>query len=145
MNRKKGNYMQSTASITHSLQASVQGKHLIKIFFKFNSFLRRRKTIDDWYILGSDTEETNRESLRNIRSDSNISQSILGTPASVIEDDDDDYESQADEIIEKVWRIFKDDDSWIQEAKSSDGLDIVIAKSFPKWGKVFRLSVKKTN
>ncbi len=48
-------------------------------------------------------------------------------------------------IIEKVWRIFKDDNSWSQEAKSNNGIDIVIAKNFPKWGKVFRLSVRKKN
>jgi hypothetical protein len=74
-----------------------------------------------------------------------ISQSILGTPASTFEEDDNDqgYEAQADDIIEKVWRIFKDEDSWSQEAKSSDGDDIVLVKAYPKWGKVFRLTVSK--
>lgn len=97
------------------------------------------------WILGSDSEETYKDPIRTVRTGSNVSQSILGTPASVIEDDgnDEDYEKQADDIIEKVWRIFKDDSSWSQEAKSNNGIDIVIAKSFPKWGKVFRLCVRK--
>ena len=74
-----------------------------------------------------------------------ISQSILGTPASGFEEDDNDqdYETQADDIIEKVWRIFKDEDSWSPEAKSSDGSDVVVSKTYPKWGKVFRLTVSK--
>ncbi|CAF1514960.1 unnamed protein product, partial [Rotaria sordida] len=93
-------------------------------------------------IEGSDTEETNVSAFRNFRSDSNVSQSLLCTPASVIEDDDNDqdYEKQADEVIENIWRIFKDNDSWLQEAISSNGLDIVLAKNFPKWGKIFRLT-----
>jgi hypothetical protein len=53
-----------------------------------------------------------------------------------------DYEQQADDIIEHVWGIFQDDASWSQEAKSTDGIDIVMSKMFPKWGKVFRLSVR---
>lgn len=97
------------------------------------------------WILGSDSEETYSDPIRTVRAGSNVSQSILGTPASVIEDDgnDEDYGKQADDIIEKVWRIFKDDSSWSQEAKSNNGIDIVIAKNFPKWGKVFRLCVRK--
>jgi hypothetical protein len=91
---------------------------------------------------GSDTEETHQNSEQANRSESMVSQSILGTPASAIEEDenDQDYEAQADDIIEKLWRMFKDEDSWSQEAKSSNGNDIVLAKTYPKWGKVFRLS-----
>jgi hypothetical protein len=137
--------MQSTSSIICSLQTSLQGKHLIKMMRRICR--KKRKRINKLDILGSDTEDANQEPTRNIRSDSNVSQSIVGTPASVIEDDtnDDDYEKQADEVIEKVWHMFKDDDldTWTQEAKSSDDLDIVIAKSFPKCGKVFRLTVKR--
>ncbi|CAF3882920.1 unnamed protein product [Rotaria sp. Silwood2] len=90
----------------------------------------------------SDTEETNTGALRNFRSDSNVSQSLLCTPVSVIEDydNDEDYEKQADEVVDKVWRIFKDNDSWLQESISSNGLDIVLAKNYSKWGKVFRLT-----
>lgn len=96
-------------------------------------------------IVGSDTEEINQDSQRINRSESMVSQSILGTPASAIEEDenDQDYEAQADDIFEKVWRMFKDEDSWSQEAKSTDGFDIVFSKTYPKWGKVFRLSVSK--
>ncbi|CAF4732000.1 unnamed protein product, partial [Rotaria magnacalcarata] len=78
--------------------------------------------------------------IRDVRADSNLSQSLLYTPSSVIEDYDnvEDYEQQADEIVQKVWRIFKDNESWVQEAVSSNGRDVVFAKDFPKWGKVFR-------
>ncbi|CAF0922407.1 unnamed protein product [Rotaria sp. Silwood1] len=91
---------------------------------------------------GSDTEETDTGVVRTFRSDSNVSPSLLCTPASVIEDDDndEDYEKLADDVVEKVWRIFKDNDSWLQEAISSNGLDIVLSKNYPKLGKVFRLS-----
>ncbi|CAF2552833.1 unnamed protein product [Rotaria sp. Silwood2] len=94
------------------------------------------------YVRSSDTEETNTGALRNFRSDSNVSQSLLCTPVSVIEDydNDEDYEKQADEVVDKVWRIFKDNDSWLQESISSNGLDIVLAKNYSKWGKVFRLT-----
>jgi hypothetical protein len=69
---------------------------------------------------------------------------MLGTPLSVLEDDDDrndDYEQQADEMVQKVWQIFQDDQGWSQEAKSTDGSDVVFSKIYPKCGKVFRLSV----
>jgi hypothetical protein len=83
-------------------------------------------------IVGSDTEEINQDSQRINRSES------------MEEDENDqDYEAQADDIFEKVWRMFKDEDSWSQEAKSTDGFDIVFSKTYPKWGKVFRLSVSK--
>ncbi|CAF1311836.1 unnamed protein product [Adineta steineri] len=59
-------------------------------------------------IEGSDAEETNIQPVRNIRSDSTISQSMLGTPISVIEDyNDDEYGKQADEIIERIWVLTK--------------------------------------
>ncbi|CAF1331396.1 unnamed protein product [Rotaria magnacalcarata] len=91
---------------------------------------------------GSDTEDANTGAIRDVRADSNLSQSLLYTPSSVIEDYDnvEDYEQQADEIVQKVWRIFKDNESWVQEAVSSNGRDVVFAKDFPKWGKVFRLT-----
>ncbi|UJR36274.1 hypothetical protein I4U23_029004 [Adineta vaga] len=90
---------------------------------------------------GSDVEETNHEPRRTIRADSSISQSMLGTPMSAIEiDNDDEYEREADEIIERVWRIFRDNEGWTSESKSSNGLDIIVAKTYPKWGKVFRLT-----
>ncbi|CAF5141134.1 unnamed protein product, partial [Rotaria magnacalcarata] len=90
----------------------------------------------------SDTEDANTGAIRDVRADSNLSQSLLYTPSSVIEDYDnvEDYEQQADEIVQKVWRIFKDNESWVQEAVSSNGRDVVFAKDFPKWGKVFRLT-----
>ncbi|CAF1394559.1 unnamed protein product [Adineta steineri] len=92
-------------------------------------------------IEGSDAEETNIQPVRNIRSDSTISQSMLGTPTSVIEDyNDDEYGKQADEIIERIWGIYQDNNCWIPESKSSDGLDVIAAKNFPKWGKIFRLT-----
>ncbi|CAF2079834.1 unnamed protein product [Rotaria magnacalcarata] len=91
---------------------------------------------------GSDTEDANTGAIRDVRADSNLSQSLLYTPSSVIEDYDnvEDYEQQADETVQKVWRIFKDNESWVQEAVSSNGRDVVFAKDFPKWGKVFRLT-----
>ncbi len=122
----------------------LHGQNWIRIFaIKNQEFEKKFDRFS--YVLGSDTEEASREPPRIIRSESMISQSILGTPVSAFEDmnNAEDYETQADDVVEKVWRIFKDDDSWSQEAKSSDGLDIVMTKTFPKWGKVFRLSVKK--
>ncbi|CAF4295014.1 unnamed protein product [Rotaria socialis] len=91
---------------------------------------------------GSDTEDTNTGAMRDVRGDSNVSQSLLYTPASVIDDYDnaEDYEQQADEIVQKIWRIFKDNESWVQEAVSTNGRDVVFAKTFPIWGKVFRLT-----
>ncbi|CAF3460128.1 unnamed protein product [Rotaria socialis] len=91
---------------------------------------------------GSDTEDTNTGAMRDVRADSNVSQSLLYTPASVIDDYDnaEDYEQQADEIVQKIWRIFKDNESWVQEAVSTNGRDVVFAKTFPIWGKVFRLT-----
>lgn len=79
-----------------------------------------------------------------MQSESNVSRSVLGTPSFIEEDENEqDYESQADDVIEKVWRIFLDNDSWSQEAKSVDGKDVVFSKTFPKWGKVFRLAVRE--
>ena len=71
---------------------------------------------------------------------------MLATPASVIElDDDDGYGRQADEIIARVWQMFQDKDAWTSESKGSSGLDVIVAKTYPKWGKVFRLTVINTN
>ncbi len=98
------------------------------------------------YIIGSDTEEANPQPLRTSGSDSNISQSILGTPPLTVEGDNnnnEDYEKQADEILDEIWRIYQDDNSWYEEAKSKDGLDTVVSKTFPKYGKIFRLIVSK--
>lgn len=78
-----------------------------------------------------------------MNSESNVSRSMLGTPSLMEEDENEqDYEAQADDVIEKVWRIFLDEESWSQEAKSVDGKDIVYSKTFPKWGKIFRLTVR---
>lgn len=101
--------------------------------------------IDCYCILGSDAEDTTVEEVRTARADSNRSQSLLRTPQSVIEDidNDEDYEAIADDVVEKIWRMFRDHDSWTQESVSSDGRDIVVAKNFPKIGKVFRLTVRR--
>lgn len=95
--------------------------------------------------LASDSEETYRDPERFMHSESIASRSMLGTP-SLMEDDgnEHDYEAQADDVIEKVWRIFLDDQSWSQEAKSVNGHDIVFSKTFPKWGKIFRLTVRSS-
>lgn len=68
---------------------------------------------------------------------------MLGTPASTLEDDDqvNDYERQADEILEEVWKMFQDNEGWAQESKVNGATDVVMSKIFPKYGKVFRLSV----
>ncbi|CAF0858913.1 unnamed protein product [Adineta ricciae] len=90
---------------------------------------------------GSEDEETSRQVQRTLRADSSISQSMLATPASVIElDDDEGYGQQADEIIARVWQMFQDKDAWTPESKGSSGLDVIVAKTYPKWGKVFRLT-----
>ena len=81
---------------------------------------------------------------RQERSSSNISQT-LGTPMSVFEDEDrvNDYERQADEIVQEVWKIFQDNNGWAQESKQNGGIDVVMSKVYPKVGKVFRLSVNE--
>lgn len=88
----------------------------------------------------SDNEDSFRDARKSNRSESNLSQPMLGTPTSVFEECENDYESQADEIIENIWKIFQDDKSWVQEAKSADGNDLVQTKTYIKWGKVFRLT-----
>lgn len=96
-------------------------------------------------LLGSEDEESSHQVRRTLRADSSISQSMLATPASVIElDDDEGYGKQADEIITRVWQMFQDKESWISESKGSSGLDVIVAKTYPKWGKVFRLTVINT-
>lgn len=117
----------------------------MKTFLYYSIIIRMKSMTNKIFaISGSDNEESFKDPIRTNRAESTISQSILGTPASVIEDDnnnDEDYEKQADDVIEKIWRIFRDEESWSQETKSSNGLDVVISKTFPKVGKVFRLSV----
>ena len=93
-------------------------------------------------ILDSDNEGSFRDTRRRGGSESNMSQSMLGTPMSFVEDNENDYESQADEIIDKVWKIFQDNSSWSQEAKSTDGNDVVQTKTYKELGKVFRLTVE---
>jgi hypothetical protein len=91
------------------------------------------------FLIASDTEETNQ-----FRSDSNV----LRTPTSILDDGDDqneEYEKQTEEMLDEIWRIYNDDQSWYQESKSKNGFDIVLSKNFPKWGKIFRLIVRKTN
>ena len=61
------------------------------------------------------------------------------------DDNNEDYENQADGILNEIWRIYKDETSWVDESKSKDGLDIVVSKTFPKWGKIFRLTVRNKN
>ncbi|CAF3691678.1 unnamed protein product [Rotaria sp. Silwood1] len=92
-------------------------------------------TVDD----NINKEKEKQESLRSVHSESSIIKSISGE-SSVIFDNNDDYEKQADKTIDEIWKIFKDDNSWLEEAKSHNGLDIVVSKIFPKWGKIFRLT-----
>jgi len=69
---------------------------------------------------------------------------MLGTPTSVLDSDqNEEYEKQAEEMLDVIWRIYNDENSWYEESKSKDGLDIVISKTYPKWGKIFRLIVRK--
>ncbi|CAF1537241.1 unnamed protein product [Adineta steineri] len=90
---------------------------------------------------GSDTEDTRHEPLRAVHSDSNVSRSLLATSTSYLDDDKiDDYQNQANDTINEIWKIYKDENSWCNELKSRDGLDTVVSKTFPKWGKVFRLT-----
>lgn len=99
---------------------------------------------DYLFFVASDTEETYRDPERFTHSESNVSRSMLGTPSFIEEEENEqDYEAQADDVVEKVWRIFLDNTSWSQEAKSVDGQDVVFSKTFPKWGKVFRLTVRR--
>ena len=91
------------------------------------------------HLLASDTEETDR-----VRADSNVS----SPPTTAVDDDHDDnrneeYEKQAEEMLDEIWRIYNDDESWYEESKSKDGCDIVRSKQFPRWGKIFRLVVRK--
>ncbi|UJR09821.1 hypothetical protein I4U23_014047 [Adineta vaga] len=96
---------------------------------------------------GSDTNEIQNEASRTTDPNENETQSTLETPISSSDDDDDDditqkeeYEKQANEIIDEIWKIFKDETGWNDESKSKDGCDIVVSKTYPKWGKVFRLT-----
>ncbi len=94
-------------------------------------------------IIDSDTEETSQQELRNVRSNSNISQLILETSTSIaVVDNNEEYEKQAEEMFDDLCEIYNDNNSWREESKSKDGLDIVISKNFSKWGKIFRLTVR---
>ncbi|CAF2818102.1 unnamed protein product [Rotaria sp. Silwood2] len=94
------------------------------------------------YTVGTNKEEEKQEKLRTVHSESNVTQSISGESSVIFDnyDNNEDYEKQADETIDEIWKIFKDDNAWSEEAKSRDGLDIVVSKNFPKWGKIFRLT-----
>lgn len=91
-----------------------------------------------------DNSEGRQLASRNHRSDSNISQLSIATPVSILDNEivnkNEEYEKQADDLLDEVWRIYQDDDIWYEEGRSSDGLDVVLSKSYPKWGKVFRLN-----
>jgi hypothetical protein len=128
--------MKSAATAPDLLRScSVQGERF-SISFIYKS---KEQILLIIYIIGSDTEETTHEPLRSVNSDS-----VLGTPPLVFdENQNEDYENQADEIINEIWRMFNNKNSWSYESKSRDGLDTVVSKSFPKWGKVFRLTVRK--
>jgi hypothetical protein len=136
--------MKSAATTPNLLIACL---YLLFLYYKF-----KIKNLLIIYIIGSDTEEEKQQQqqqqqlpLRTVHSDSNISQSVLATPLSVLDDNNnnEDYEKKADEIIDELWRIYQDSDSWYEEARSKNGVDVVHSKSFPKWGKVFRLIVRK--
>lgn len=56
------------------------------------------------------------------------------------------YEKQAKRLLEEIAALIDDDEeTWTNEAKSKDGLDIVTSKTIPNRGKVFRLTVRRTN
>lgn len=94
-------------------------------------------------VLASDTEETNSHAFRHVHSDSNVAQSMTETSSSIPDGNDhQEYEKQADEMLESIWNIYDDDESWTEESKSEDGADAVTSKVFSKWGKVFRLIVR---
>jgi hypothetical protein len=69
---------------------------------------------------------------------------MLGTPISSLDYDNNEiYTKQADDLFDEILRIYKDDKSWSNEAKSTNGRDIVTSKNVPNRGKVFRLIVRK--
>ena len=116
----------------------------VSVFERNEKRTRDRWLCDYLFFVASDTEETYRDPERFTHSESNVSRSMLGTPSFIEEEENEqDYEAQADDVVEKVWRIFLDNTSWSQEAKSVDGQDVVFSKTFPKWGKVFRLTVRR--
>lgn len=95
-------------------------------------------------VLVNDTQETNQHSVRHVYSDSNITQSMTQTTSSIPNGNDhQEYEKQAEEMLEDIWKLYNGNESWTDEVKSRDGLDIVTSKNFPKWGKVFRLIVRR--
>ncbi|CAF3412009.1 unnamed protein product [Rotaria socialis] len=94
---------------------------------------------------GIDEKALTQESLRTVHSESNVAKSVLkrSSSSSVVfdnNDTNDDYEKQADATIDEIWKIFKDENAWTEEAKSRDGLDVVVSKEFPKWGRIFRVT-----
>ncbi|CAF0882877.1 unnamed protein product [Adineta ricciae] len=90
--------------------------------------------------LSSETEKTQEQ--KTDRETNETPSSCSSTDDSNDENDTqkEDYNKQADEIIDEIWKIFKDETGWSDESKSKDGCDVVVSKSFPKWGKVFRLT-----
>ena len=62
-------------------------------------------------VLASDTEETNSQSFRHVHSDSNVAQSMTETCSSIPDGNDhQEYEKQADEMLEDIWNIYDDDE-----------------------------------
>jgi len=92
-----------------------------------------------------DGEQQQQQQPRNQRADSNISQLSIATPVSILDNEVvnkyEEYEKQADDLLDEIWRIYQDDDAWYEEGRSTDGFDIVLSKTYPKWGKIFRLNV----
>ena len=79
-------------------------------------------------------------------SDSNSFQPMTETSPSICNGNDhQEYEKQAEEMLENIWKLYDDNESWTDETKSQDGLDIVTSKNFPRWGKVFRLIVRSVD
>jgi len=88
---------------------------------------------------GSEPNDDATDNFRNVLTETDAS--MLGTPTSIDNDyPEEDYEKQADEIIEETWKMFKDADGWSSELKSSDGKHVVVSKNFAKWNKVFKLT-----
>ena len=90
-----------------------------------------------------DQDKVKQGLLHNVQLDTNTSKLLLQTTSSTIEINHNKiYENYADEIINEIWKIFKDEHLWLEEMKSIDGFDIVVSKYYPKWGKIFRLTVR---
>ncbi|CAF0769189.1 unnamed protein product [Didymodactylos carnosus] len=88
---------------------------------------------------GSDVDDVTNEDFRNVLTDTEAS--AIGTPTSIDFEPQEDYEKCADDVMEELWKIFKDTDGWSLELKSNDGEHTVVSKTYPKWSKVFKLTV----